>query len=114
MQLLTQEIREAIPAIGARDGNKIPSKIHVTFFHPHSHWTWYAIEGEPVLDEVGREVDYQFFGFVDGDYPELGYFNLSEMQDCNVHGLGIERDRYFRGKLQCYNLAGEFEVKVLT
>lgn len=37
-----------------------------------------------------------FYGFVDGDFPELGSFSLSELQNCRGKlGLSIERDRYF-------------------
>ena len=38
-----------------------------------------------------------FFGYVDGDFPELGYFRLSELkQSRGVLGMPIERDRCFR------------------
>jgi hypothetical protein len=37
-------------------------------------------------------VDFLFFGWVFGDFPELGYFSLNEMQAINVGGLGMERD----------------------
>lgn len=37
-----------------------------------------------------------FFGFVDGFYPELGYFSLRELQNNRGKlGLPIERDLYF-------------------
>ena len=50
-------------------------------------WTWYAIEYD------GADL---FYGFVDGDEPELGYFRLSELvANRGKWGLPIERDRYF-------------------
>jgi len=33
----------------------------------------------PILDDSGSEIDFQFFGLVDGFEKELGYFNLSEL-----------------------------------
>lgn len=41
--------------------------------------------------------DDTFFGWVDGDFPELGYFRLSELQvNRGKFGLPIERDRCFK------------------
>ena len=70
------------------------------FFHPLSFWTWYAIEGS-LVDENGyfdtdkEKVDFLFFGWVYGDFTELGYFSLSEMEAINVGELGMERDLHF-------------------
>ena len=36
-----------------------------------------------------------FFGWVYGDYPELGYFSLQELESVSVMGIGIERDEQF-------------------
>lgn len=37
-----------------------------------------------------------FFGFVDGDFAELGYFSLKELKaNRGLLGLPIERDRSF-------------------
>ncbi len=58
------------------------------FFYPAHHWSWYGIEYD------GEDL---FFGFVDGDFPELGYFRLSELTgNRDLLGLPIERDRSFR------------------
>jgi hypothetical protein len=71
----------------------------VKFFTPDSNWTWYATQGEPVLDEQGQILDFQFFGLVDGFEKELGYFNLNELEDVRgPMGLPIERDLYWRTK----------------
>ena len=51
-------------------------------------WTWYATEFDG---------DDAFFGYVVGDFPELGYFSLSELQQIRGYlGLPVERDRFFR------------------
>ena len=58
------------------------------FFFPAFHWTWYAIEFD------GQDI---FYGFVDGEFAEIGYFSLSELKATKDKlGLSIERDRYFK------------------
>jgi hypothetical protein len=99
MELLTQELRKQLPPLYSQENESDPMVI-CKFFHPLSHWTWYAYEGSPV-DENGyydtdkEKVDFVFFGWVYGDYPELGYFSLSELESVTVMGLGIERDLHF-------------------
>lgn len=59
------------------------------FFYVDWHWTWYAIEYDPQSNIC--------YGFVDGDFPELGSFSLTELQECRgVLGLPLERDLYFK------------------
>jgi hypothetical protein len=99
MKLLTKEIRKALPKLGSQDGQGYEAIAHVKFFTPSSSWTWFVSEGEPILDEQGREVDFQFFGLIYGHEKELGYFNLSQLQEVKgPFGLGIERDLYFHPK----------------
>jgi len=99
MKLLTQEIRKKLPPLYSQDGKGGKSVVYVKYFTPSSNWTWYAIEGEPVLDESGKEVDFRFFGLVDGHYRELGYFVLSELEEVRGPiGLPIERDLYWQPK----------------
>jgi Protein of unknown function (DUF2958) len=74
------------------------------FFAPWSNWTWYATEGSYVdangyYDTNGPKTDFICFGWVEGDYPELGYFSLNELQQARgPFGLGIERDLYYTPK----------------
>ncbi len=99
MKLLTKEIRKKLPELYAQDGKGGKAVAYVKFFTPSSSWTWYVTEGEPVLDESGREVDFRFFGLVDGHDKELGYFVLSELEEvCGPMGLPIERDLYWQPK----------------
>ena len=59
----------------------------VKFFTPDSYWTWYATEFD------GTDT---FFGLVDGQEQELGYFSLSELEDVRGPlGLPVERDLHF-------------------
>lgn len=86
MQLLTEELKKALPALYTKENEKDPMVI-CKFFLPMTKWTWFATEFD------GKDT---FFGFVVGEYPELGYFSLSELESVEgPYGLGVERDRYF-------------------
>jgi hypothetical protein len=86
MKLITEELRKALPTLYSQESEKDPMVI-CKFFAVWTSWTWYAIEFD------GKD---SFFGYVAGDYPELGYFSLSELQNLNgPMGLSIERDMYF-------------------
>jgi hypothetical protein len=99
MKLLPKEIRETLPPLYSQDGNGGKAVVQVKFFTPDSNWTWYATQGEAILDEQGQILDFQFFGLVDGFEKELGYFNLNELEDVRgPMGLPIERDLYWRTK----------------
>ena len=89
MKLLTKELISKLPKLYSNEGVKDPLVV-CKFFTPWTHWTWYAVEYD------GQDT---FFGFVDGDFPELGYFSLSELQSLKgPFGLTIERDMYFEPK----------------
>ena len=87
MQLLTQEIKSKLPVLYTQENEEDPMVI-CKFFAVFTNWTWYGIEFD------GNDT---FFGYVAGDYPELGYFTLSELQELKgPMGLTIERDMYFK------------------
>jgi hypothetical protein len=99
MKLLPKELREIVPPLYAQDGKGDDAIAHAKYFTPSSGWTWYITEGEPVLDETGREIDFRFFGLVDGHEKELGYFCLSELESVKgPMGLPIERDLWWKPK----------------
>ena len=51
------------------------------------------------MDEAQKEVDFKFFGLVEGHEKELGYFVLSELEEVRgPMGLPIERDLHFKPK----------------
>lgn len=86
MNLLTKELLEQLPPLYATEDEADPM-VWAKFFYPTCSLTWYAIEFD------GKDL---FFGFVDSDFPELGYFSLAEMrQTRDQWGLPIERDLYF-------------------
>ena len=85
MKLLTQELLQKLPPLYATEHVDDPMVI-CKFFYPDFSWSWYAIEFD------GKDI---CFGFVDGDFPELGYFSLVELQNTRGKwGLPIERDLY--------------------
>lgn len=99
MQLLTKEIRSKLPPLYSQDGKGGKAIVYVKFFTPSSSWTWFATEGEPLLDESGNELDFRFFGLVDGHDKEYGYFMLSELEEVQGPlGMPIERDLHFKPK----------------
>jgi hypothetical protein len=99
MKLLTKEIREKLPPLYAQDGKGGKAVVHVKYFTPDSNWTWWVTEGSPVLDDSGQEVDFHFFGLVEGHEKELGYVSLAELESVRGRlGLPIERDLHWQPK----------------
>lgn len=93
MNLLTKEIINKIPPMYSQENEKDPLCV-VKYFDPTGSWTWYVIEGEE------SEGTFVFFGYVVGDFPELGYFTLLDLQKAKegikgIQSLPIERDIYF-------------------
>jgi hypothetical protein len=91
MNLLTNEIKKALPKIYATESVALEDKIVLAkFFNPCGRGTWYAVEGEE------RDGDFIFFGCVDLFETEWGYFSLSELVELSLpRGLKIERDLSF-------------------
>jgi len=87
MKLLTKELLKKLPPLYAAE-NEADPMVWVKFFYPDFLWTWYGIEFD------GKDL---FFGWVDGDFPELGYFSLAELKQTRGKlGCPIERDLYFK------------------
>ena len=104
MELLTDELRSALLRNGkltreCQIGGKDEPDFEpvVKFFTPDSNWTCYVVEGGPVIDdEKNQEIDFEFFGLVDGFEKEWGYFGLNELQSAvGPMGLKVERDLHF-------------------
>lgn len=96
MKLLTAAIITKLKRapLYSTDGKNV-APVLVKFFCPWNQWTWYAIEGS----QSGNG-DWEFFGLVEGEEKELGYFVLSELEIIKgPGGLKIERDRYFDGMI---------------
>jgi len=89
MKLLTDELRDRLPALYSQEAEPEPV-MYAKFFLPGTGWAWYVTEG-------GVEgSDFLFFGFVVGLDSEFGYFLLSELEEArNSLGIGVERDLAF-------------------
>lgn len=62
---------------------------YARYFFPMGAYTAYMLEYDP-KERIG-------FGAVTMGYGwELGYMSLKEMEEVKIHGLGIERDLYFK------------------
>jgi hypothetical protein len=86
MKLIPKALARKLPPLYATENIQNPI-VQCKFFYPDFDWTWYGIEFD------GDDI---FFGFVDGDFPELGYFCLKELLNTRGKlGLSIERDLYF-------------------
>jgi hypothetical protein len=101
MKLVTKEIAQQMPRIYETDGDD-ERDVVAKFFDPMGTYTWYALEADALVDGEWTELtgdnyedadDIKFFGLVDGQFSELGYFTLSQLE--GVGGIGIERDRHF-------------------
>lgn len=86
MMLIPKYLEKKLPSLYKAENEKDPMVV-CKFFLPMTKWTWYAIEFD------GKD---RFFGYVVGDYNELGYFTLSELKWVEgPYGLKVERDLYF-------------------
>ena len=84
-ELLSEELKNALPKIGDQEGNKDPA-VFAVFRFPVSGWIWFATEGDAYEDDIC------FFGFVVGLEREWGYFCLSELESVDINGIKICRD----------------------
>ncbi len=100
MKLFTQEIRKKLPPLYAQDGKGGKAIAYLKLFTPDSSFTWWITEGSPIKDKNGNEVDFHFFGLVEGQFKELGYVSLRELEEVRgPMGLPIERDLHWKPKM---------------
>lgn len=86
MQLLTEELKKQLPPLYSTEEMQDPQVI-CRYFLPMTNMEWFVTEFD------GKET---FFGYVVGDYLELGYFSLDELRLARgPFGLEVERDRFF-------------------
>jgi hypothetical protein len=91
--LLDAKSRSILRPPYSQDGKGGEAIAYVKFFTPDSSFTWYALEFD------GND---RFFGLVDGQCKELGYFSLSELETVRGPlGLSIERDLYWKPTKLC-------------
>jgi hypothetical protein len=87
-RLLTEAIRRQLPPLYSQDGKAGEAVAYVKYFTPSAQWSWFGCEFD------GKDT---FFGLVDGQEKELGYFSLRELESVRgPMGLPVERDLYFK------------------
>jgi len=85
-RLLTEAIRKQLPPLYSQDGKGGEAIAYAKYFL--GGFTWWATEFD------GQDM---FFGLVEGQCRELGYFTLSELESVRgPMGLPVERDLYFK------------------
>lgn len=91
----------------SQDGKGGDAVVLAKFFTPWSCFTWYVLEA----NDLGNG-DYEFFGWVEGQDSEYGYFTLSQLQSVRgPFGIRIERDYYFNnGKTTLAEVRNEKEM----
>jgi hypothetical protein len=90
MQLLTEELRAQLPPLYAQQSESDPT-VHLKFFTPDSGWVWFVTEGSFVEDE------FQFFGYVIGQFEEWGFFLLRDLaKSRGPRGARIKRELGFK------------------
>jgi hypothetical protein len=111
VKLLTAANKKDLPAIYSQEHNPDPLVV-VKWFSPYSGWRWYATEGEEVQNGACiltgqngenpddctthyHEVDWRFFGLVTGQYDEMGYWMLSDLDVKRGQLPLVERDLYW-------------------
>lgn len=91
---LTANEKKTIPPLYSQEDKGDDAVVYVKFFSPFMNWTWYATEFD------GEDT---FFGMVDGEYAEMGYFSMREMRETTRMVGGkrlplIERDEHWEPK----------------
>ena len=111
-KILTKAEMKRIPPLYSQEKKGDNAQVVVKFFTPWAGWTWWVLEGNPIVVRNGEQVelekgyaevkpgeqivDWRFFGMVHGHEKELGYFVLSELTAIRGRwGLRIERDMHF-------------------
>ena len=88
--LMPDSTKKQLPKLYATEKQLIGDRIaYARYFFPMGAYTAYMLEYDP-KERIG-------FGAVTMGYGwELGYMSLKEMEEVKIHGLGIERDLYFK------------------
>ena len=89
MELLTDELKGCLPAIGSDpDTPMAKTRVHLRYFDPSSSWEWYVLE---------YDGDQTFFGLALTNHLAVaGQFTLEELQSITgPGGDGVSRDPAF-------------------
>jgi len=98
-KLLTQEIRKKLPPLHAQESEGSKAIAYLKLFAPGSSFAWYITEGLPITDDTGNELDLEFFALVEGQFRDIYYVALSEIERVGDSlGLPIELDLWWQPK----------------
>lgn len=91
MKLITKQLEKELAKypLYSQEGKGEDAVVVCKFFL--QGYTWYVLEAEKSDD------DYEFFGIIEGQYTEYGYFTLSQLESVTGRwGLKVERDMAFK------------------
>lgn len=88
-KMMTRELEKKAPRLYETDGQGMDAVAVAHYFCPWNGWDWYMTEYDPDTKTA--------FGYVKGNYSELGYFNINEFEAMNKRrGFEvIERDTHW-------------------
>jgi hypothetical protein len=99
LKLLTQEIRKKLPPLYAQENEGSKAIAYLKLFAPGSSFAWYVVEGSPVTDDTGNELDIEFFALVEKPFKDIAYVALSEIERVGDSlGLPIELELHWQPK----------------
>lgn len=103
-ELLPEELKIALPKIGAQERSKNPT-VFAVFQFSLNGWIWFVTGGDSYEDDIC------FFGYVVGFDSEWGYFCLSELQSVDINGIKVcrNKDHIPRSLSECLQQYGIFE-----
>lgn len=85
---MDKTLEKQLPALYEQDG-KENQIAYAKYYTEFSHWVWYALEYSPIQK--------LFYGLVDGDEKEFGYFTLDELESLKYSiGDEVVRDYDFK------------------
>jgi|SRR5262245_6248021 len=83
-------VRRDTPELGATEGTPFDGKtLHAHYFV--NGWDWYVAEADWNTGEC--------FGYVTGEFPEWGYFNLRQLETIGGRMWIVERDMHYTPRL---------------
>lgn len=83
--LVDTDLQGLLPRLYEQENSEVKT-LYARFYHPIFNWEWYAMEYSP-LQRL-------FFGLVENDDLEYGYFTLDELER-----IGAKRDYSFSPKI---------------
>ena len=90
MRLVPMKLSEQLPMLFTQPRLGGDAVAYIKFFTPDANWAWYVTEFD------GEDT---FFGYVDGEYKELGFFHLSDLEKVRGPlGLPVKRDTHWKPK----------------